>query len=98
MDGERLGIRAGRDLALQLQRGRVDHADGVLVAQRDVHLRTVRAEADPARPPAHFDRLLDSVAAAVDDRDGIAGLVRDEEPMGRLGDDVRKGKQEDCGN
>ena len=83
--GEGLRIITRGDLAQDLQGLGIEHGDRVFLPERDVDLRAVGGETDPARVFADRNGGLDREGAAVDHGDRIAALVGDEHPVGRLG-------------
>ena len=78
MQGERLRIGAGRQVANDPERLRVDHLDGVVVAGADQNVFPILGQGDPARPLADRDRFHGLHRVQIDDADRVVALICDE--------------------
>ena len=74
--GKQLGIGAGGQGVHHLQGLGVDHLNGVVVTDRDHHEFAVAGEFDAPRPLTDLDRRRDGPFVGIDDRDGVALLIR----------------------
>src|SRR5512144_454863 len=85
IQGEQLGVGAGRQGVDDLLLRNVDHLNAVVVADGDEHELAVPRELDAARPLADLDGLGDGPTLRIDDGYRVTLLV------GHIGDESRSG-------